>query len=90
MSSVTEDLDNMSGVPRYLQVARILETEIRDGTYQPGNPVPSQVRLYERFGIARATGAKAHAWLAEHGYIVAVPGVGMVVTTPGHWKPETR
>jgi DNA-binding GntR family transcriptional regulator len=32
------------------------------------------------------TAAKAHAWLAERGYIVAVPGVGMVVTPSDRWQ----
>lgn len=29
--------------------------------------------------------SRAHARLAERGYVVAVPGVGMVVTPSGRW-----
>jgi DNA-binding GntR family transcriptional regulator len=85
---VADDLDDFSGVPRYLQVARILEREIRSGTYPEGLPVPSRITLTQRFGIAQATAAKAHAYLAERGYVVTVPGVGMVVTPRDRW-PQT-
>lgn len=82
------ELDDLSGKPRYLQVALIIESEIRSGTLKIGNPVPSQVGLSQRFGVAKATAARAHAWLAERGYVVAVPGVGMVVTPRARWKPD--
>ncbi len=84
---MTDDLDDLSGVPRYLQVARIIEAEIRAGTWPAGSPAPSRVTLAERFGVAKETAARAHAWLAQHGYVVAVPGVGMVVTPRERWQP---
>jgi DNA-binding GntR family transcriptional regulator len=87
---VSSDLDDLSGIPRYRQVALILEREIRAGTWPVGKPVESEARLSQRFGIAKATAARAHAWLAEHGYVVAVPGVGMVVTPESRWKPGTE
>ena len=43
------ELDDMSGVPRYRQVAAILEREIRDGTWLPGKVIPSQTQLAQRF-----------------------------------------
>ena len=88
MASVSDDLDDLSGVPRYIQVALILESEIRAGSWQPGKPVQSRIGLQQRFGIAQATAGKAHAWLAERGYLVPVPGMGMVVTSPDRWPPE--
>jgi DNA-binding transcriptional regulator YhcF (GntR family) len=50
---------------------------------------PARNQLAERFGIARETAARAHAWLARDGYLVAVPGVGMVVTPANRW-PEAN
>ncbi len=85
---MTDDLDDLSGMPRYLQVAKIIEAEIRAGTWQTGNAAPSRVTLAERFGVAKETAARAHAWLAQRGYVVAVPGVGMVVTPRERWKPD--
>ncbi len=72
-------------MPRYLQVARIIEREIRVGTWPIGHPIPSRIALTQRFGIAQATAAKAHAQLAERGYVVAVPGMGMMVTPRDRW-----
>ncbi|MGA2830382.1 MAG: winged helix-turn-helix domain-containing protein [Streptosporangiaceae bacterium] len=85
---MVDDLDDLSGVPRYLQVAKIIESEIRDGTWRAGNAAPSRAALAGRFGVAKETAARAHTWLAQHGYVVAVPGVGMVVTPRERWKPD--
>ena len=82
---MADDLDDLSGVPRYLQVARLIEAEITAGQWPPGAAVPSRNQLAERFGIARETAARAHARLAKAGYLVAVPGVGMVVTPVARW-----
>ena len=85
-----DDLDDLSGVPRFRQVAATLESEIRAGIWQPGHPVPSRVRLAQRFGVAQMTAARAHRYLAEQGYLVAVTGVGMVVTPPDRWPTDTE
>jgi GntR family transcriptional regulator len=86
---MTDDLDDLSGVARYVQVAKIIEAEIRAGTWQTGKPAPSRVQLAERFGVARETAARAHAYLAQRGYLVTVPGVGMVVTPRERWQPDS-
>ncbi len=80
------ELDDLSGVPRYQQVARVLESEIRAGTWAIGKPVPSENQLSQRFGIAKATAAKAHRVLTDGGYLARVPGVGMVVTPAARWR----
>ena len=69
---MSDDLDDLSGVPRYLQVARVIEAEIKVGQWTPGNAAPSRNQLAERFGIARETAARAHAWLARAGYLVRI------------------
>ena len=83
-----DDLDDLSGVPRYLQVARMIEAEIIAGQWTPGHTVQSRNQLATRFGIARETAARAHAWLVTAGYLVAVPGVGMVVTPKDRWPHD--
>jgi GntR family transcriptional regulator len=85
-----DELDDFSGVPRYLQIARVIESEIRLGTPETGEPIESRIRLAQRFGVAQMTAARAHAWLADRGYVVAVPGVGMVVTPSERWKPDEK
>jgi DNA-binding GntR family transcriptional regulator len=66
----------------------VLEREIRNGTFEVGQPVASRHQVAQRFGVAVETSARAHRWLAERGYLVSVPGVGMVVTPADRW-PET-
>jgi DNA-binding GntR family transcriptional regulator len=85
---VPDDLDDLSGVARYLQIARVIESEIRSGRYAPGDPVPSRNQIAQRFGVARETAAHAHRWLADAGYLASVPGVGMVVTPADRWPSE--
>lgn len=86
----TDDLDDLSGVPRYLQIARILEAEIRGGLWLPGHPVPSKRTLTERFNVAGETARRAQAYLAALGYLATVPGVGMIVTPRDRWPDEPQ
>jgi DNA-binding GntR family transcriptional regulator len=78
-------IDDLSGVPRYLQIARVLEAEIRSGQWASGSPAPSRAQVSQRWGVAKETAAHAHRYLAERGYLVPVAGVGMVVTPKERW-----
>jgi GntR family transcriptional regulator len=84
----TSELDDLSGIPRYVQIAKAVEAEIRAGTWPSGQPAPSRVQLAQQWGVARETAAHAHRWLVERGYLVSVAGVGMVVTPPDRWAAE--
>jgi GntR family transcriptional regulator len=83
-----DGIDDLSGLPRYVQLAQVIEREIRAGQWLPGKPVPSRQQLADRFGVARDTAARAHAVLAERGYVVRVPGIGTVVTPQDRWPQE--
>jgi GntR family transcriptional regulator len=76
---VTDDLDPVSPVPRYLQVAAIIRGRIERGELQPGDPIPSQITIMQTYGIARATAHKALGVLKDEGTVVVVPGVGALV-----------
>jgi GntR family transcriptional regulator len=78
-------LDDLSGVPRFEQIAAIVEAEIRDGVWSVGQPIPSRRTLTQRFGVAMETAARAHQRLADRGLVVAVPGIGTVVTPHDRW-----
>jgi GntR family transcriptional regulator len=80
-------IDDTSGVARYVQVARLLEREIRAGKWLPGRAIPSQIHLSQQYGIAKTTAAKSHAYLAERGLVIRAPGVGMVVLPRARWAP---
>lgn len=84
----TDDLDDLSGVPRYLQIARVVESEIRSGVWEPGHVAPSKIVLAQRFGVAGETARRAQTYLAQLGYLAGVPGVGMVVTPESRWPRQ--
>lgn len=86
--AVADELDMYAGVPLYVQVARIVEREIRDGQWTPGNVVPSRTQLAQRFNVATETARHAMKYLAERGYLASVPGLGMVVTPADRWPQE--
>lgn len=83
-----DELDDYSGVARYIQIAKIVEAEIRDGTWEVGKPAPSRSQLVGRFGVAGETARRAQSWLSDRGYLVNVPGVGLVVTPANRWRTE--
>jgi GntR family transcriptional regulator len=85
---MTDELDMYAGVSLYIQVARIIEREIRAGQWAPGNVVPSRKTLAERFNVASETARHAMVYLAEQGYLASVPGVGMIVTPPDRWPAD--
>lgn len=72
-------IDLTSPVPRWRQVADVLLARIADGTYQPGERVPSVVQIQAEFGVAQATGQKVLSRLREEGAIYTVPGLGSFV-----------
>lgn len=76
------DLDPVSPVPRYLQIAAIIRGRIESGELRPGQPVPSQNTIVQTYGVARMTAHKALGVLVSEGLVVVVPGVGALVARP--------
>ncbi|HUT55923.1 MAG TPA: GntR family transcriptional regulator [bacterium] len=56
------------------QVIAVLRKEIFTGVYQPGDKLPPERELAERFGISRSTLRKALLLLAQEGWIEIVQG----------------
>jgi GntR family transcriptional regulator len=69
-------IDFDSDVPRWVQVAQVLRARVADGTYAPGERVPSVIQLQGEFGIAQATAQKVLTRLREERLIYTVPGLG--------------
>jgi GntR family transcriptional regulator len=72
-------IDPTGPVPPYLQVAAILEAEIKGGKYPKGTRIPTESDLVERFEIARSTARRSIARLRDQGLIVTVPQRGSYV-----------
>lgn len=72
-------IDYASDVPRWVQAADVIRARIADGTYPPGERVPSVIQLQGEFGIAQATAQKVLSRLREDGTLYTVPGMGSYV-----------
>lgn len=65
--------------PRYTQIADELRTNIEEAVYQPGDKLPTEKNLSERFNVNRHTIRNAIALLKEEGLIRVDRGRGMYV-----------
>ncbi|MCV6595041.1 MAG: phosphonate metabolism transcriptional regulator PhnF [Silicimonas sp.] len=60
-------------------IDRALRQEIATGAYGPGEKLPTEARLAERFGVNRHTVRRALAQMAEDGLVHARRGAGVFV-----------
>ena len=67
--------------PRYHQVYVTLRTWVRDGTYKPGEQIPTEPQLCEVFGVSRITVRKAIDNLAKEGWLLRQQGRANIART---------
>lgn len=65
--------------PRYHQVYVTLRAWVRDGTYRPGDQIPTEPELCRLFGVSRITIRKAIDHLAREGWLMRHQGRGTFV-----------
>lgn len=65
--------------PKYLTIADELAEEIRTGVLAPGELVPSETALMERYGVASGTVRRAMAELRTRGVVETRHGAGSFV-----------
>lgn len=63
-------VDPSSGLPLYLQVARLLQEEVASGELQPGQDAPSLRAMSSRLRLNVNTVAKAYQLLERDGVLV--------------------
>jgi GntR family transcriptional regulator len=68
------------GQPFYAQVATALRDEIHAGRYQPGDQLPSERELRERFGVSGNTIRAAIVQLRAEGLVTSHQGRGVFIT----------
>ena len=79
---VLEKLVEDSNLPLYLQLKNIIKAQIISGAIQPGDKIPSESELCERYGVSRITVRQAINSLVQEGYLYRKQGVGTFVTSP--------
>ncbi|MCP4538409.1 MAG: GntR family transcriptional regulator [Chloroflexi bacterium] len=67
--------------PLYLQAQQLLLSLIDDGTYQPGERLPSEIDLAAQLGISRPTLREALLHLERQGVVSRRHGVGTFITS---------
>jgi GntR family transcriptional regulator len=71
------------GRPLYEQMADALRAEIREGRYRPGDRLPSERELSERFSVSKVTARQAIVQLRAEGLVTSRVGYGVIVAQPG-------
>ncbi len=74
--------DQNSAIPYYLQIKRWLLEQIEGGTLSPGDQVPSESELGQRFRLSRGTVRQALGELLAEGHLYLVRGRGTFVAEP--------
>src|SRR5262249_25863719 len=78
----TTPTDRSGTPPQYRRIAAELRAEITAGTLRPGDALPSEAALMDRYGVARGTARQALAELEGAGLIESVHGKGRYVRQP--------
>ncbi|MCX4664235.1 GntR family transcriptional regulator [Streptomyces uncialis] len=66
----------------YMRVRDALAADIASGVYAPGDPIPSESELSQRFRVARETARRAVRELRERGVVYTEWGKGSFVVDP--------
>lgn len=75
-------IDRQTPVPMYQQLGQRLMAQIDAGELKPGDMLPGEHRLCERYGISRTVVRQALSQLEHQGVIERVKGKGTFVTPP--------
>lgn len=72
-------IDRDSFEPAYLQLANLLRRQIADGMYRPGDQLPSEAQLTQRYGVSPMTVRRSINLLADQGVVSTAQGRGVFV-----------
>jgi len=68
--------------PRYAAIKQSISDALRDGRLKPGDRVPSEAELVDRFEVSRMTANRALRELQASGVIVRRAGIGSFIAEP--------
>lgn len=72
-------IDRNSYEPAYAQLVRILTAQIAAGVFRPGDRLPSEAQLCERYGVSPMTVRRVINILADQSVVIAEQGRGTFV-----------
>ena len=68
------------GLAAYRRVVEAIKRDIRTGTLSPGDRLPGNRPLAEKYDVALGTAQKALRVLQDEGWLTATPAVGVFVS----------
>lgn len=77
-----EKIDKNSIIPIYYQLAKVIERDIYDGKLRPGETLPPEHEIAEKYEISRMTVRRAISELITAGLVYAQKGRGTFVAKP--------
>ncbi|MDG4655715.1 phosphonate metabolism transcriptional regulator PhnF [Ectobacillus antri] len=80
-------INKYSPFPIYYQIQEWVKNQIESGEWKPGDKIPSEHELCEKFSVSRMTIRQAVNNLVEQGYLLRKRGIGTFVQLP---KVEQR
>lgn len=72
-----------ASTPKHVEVYNRLRAEIANGTYAPGQRIPTELELVERYGVSRPTVARALGALEKEGQLERRRGSGTFLKGAG-------
>ena len=75
-------LNRQSSVPLYVQLKRLLEAQVSEGTLVPHSRIPSERELSDQYTISRMTARRALAEMVQEGRLYTSTGKGTFVAEP--------
>lgn len=73
-------LDAQNPIPLYFQLKSIIEELINSGELKPGDKIPSENKLCEKYNVSRTTARQAIAGLVNTGKVLRIQGRGSFVS----------
>ncbi|KMZ12300.1 Histidine utilization repressor [Candidatus Burkholderia humilis] len=77
----TSNIENRRMLPAYKQIKRYVLDRIADGTWKPGDTIPSETELVKEFGVSRMTASRALRELTAERVLTRVQGSGTFVAS---------
>jgi len=74
--NVPDSIDRKSYLPAYAQLTSILRHRIASGEFRPGDRLPSESELCDRYGVSPMTVRRSINLLVDQGLVDTVQGLG--------------
>lgn len=82
-------MESTPGLAAYQRVVELIKRDIRAGALAPGERLPGNRALADKYDVALATAQKALRMLRDEGWLTATPAVGVFVSSEPPSEEDT-